>query len=139
MRFTAFDADPSAMTDASDTLRVGAILEVTHTETGETRELRPFYVVSKRTNEVSLEPATVDEWGMTVTFRRMNVNAGEVVLGIQGVQVMPDDWLVVMAYEKPFINVLWIGFLIMTGGFGLAIARRWQDDRRKAGRHTQTA
>ena len=34
------------------------------------------------------------------------------------------DWLVVQAYEKPLINLVWIGIIILSLGFVLAIYRR---------------
>ncbi len=130
--FKSFDADPSAMlTDASDTLRVGAVLDVTNAATGETRELNPVYLLQKSNGQVSFIPAAADDWNLTLTFRRMNVNTGEIVLGVEGIPVMPEDWLVVQAYEKPFINILWIGIIIMTGGFGLAFMRRIQDAKQR--------
>lgn len=133
--FKSFDADPSAMlSDTSDTLRVGAVLDVTNTQTGETRELRPVYLLRKSNGQVSFIPARAEDWNLTLTFQRMNVNTGEIVLGVEGVRVMPEDWLVVQAYEKPFINILWIGIIIMTGGFGLAFARRMRDTRQRTTR-----
>ena len=127
--FKDFDAASNAamLSDTTTVIPVGAVLEVTHLATNETRTLTPRYILNRNTNQVRFEPATAEDWDLTLTFRRMNVDTGEVVLGVDGVQVMPEDWLIVQAYEKPFINVLWFGILLMTGGFGLAFARRVQD------------
>jgi cytochrome c-type biogenesis protein CcmF len=38
--------------------------------------------------------------------------------------------VVIKALEKPFINVLWIGTLILMTGFGIAISRRIREFRK---------
>ncbi|NBC17539.1 MAG: cytochrome C assembly protein [Bacteroidetes bacterium] len=126
--FKDFDATPEAMlTDTTTVIPVGATLEVTHLATNETRTMTPRYILNRTSNQVRFEPATEEDWGLTLTFRRMNVDSGEVILGVDGVQVMPEDWVIVQAYEKPFINLLWVGIILLTGGFGLAFARRVRD------------
>jgi cytochrome c-type biogenesis protein CcmF len=50
------------------------------------------------------------------------------------VEAKPEDWLVVQAYEKPYINLLWLGTVIMFVGFGLAIFRRASDMMHRATR-----
>jgi cytochrome c-type biogenesis protein CcmF len=57
----------------------------------------------------------------------MNVDNGSINLFVEGVDVTPEDWIVVQAYEKPLINLLWVGILILTAGFGLATFRRAED------------
>ena len=76
----------------------------------------------------------VSDWGLTVTFTGMNVDNGSIRLFLEGVSVESDDWLVVQAYEKPFINFLWFGFLLLTCGFGFAAYRRYADNRHSARR-----
>ena len=34
------------------------------------------------------------------------------------------DWVIVQAYEKPFISVLWIGTLVLLAGVALSVRRR---------------
>ncbi len=42
-----------------------------------------------------------------------------------GISVRQKDWVILKALEKPMINLLWIGTLVMLGGFGIAIFRRF--------------
>jgi len=42
---------------------------------------------------------------------------------------MPENWVVVQAYTKPLISVLWGGIIILTLGFVVSIGRRVQDIR----------
>ena len=125
--FEGFAADvPSARTPDSTQIAVAARLKVTNRRTDETRRLQPIYLVmqdrSERYGQVEIE-----DWGLTLTFTGMNVDSGEARLAIEGVQVMPDDWLVVQAKEKPFIGVLWAGILTLSMGLGLAMYRRTRE------------
>ena len=38
--------------------------------------------------------------------------------------VTPEDWILVQAFEKPVISLVWIGIILLTFGFGLALVRR---------------
>lgn len=37
------------------------------------------------------------------------------------------DYIILKAVEKPFINILWLGTLVLLIGFGVAVARRYSD------------
>ncbi|SHK19961.1 cytochrome c biogenesis protein CcsA [Rhodothermus profundi] len=124
LRFVGFDTqvDPSLLPD-STTIAVAAVLHVTNLQTQETRILRPVYLV-RADRSVQYIQTRVRDWNLAITFTSMNVSSGEITLAIEGVDVMPDDWIVVQAYEKPLINLVWLGFLLMSGGIGLALMRR---------------
>ena len=115
------------VTDSTD-VAVGAILRITKQSTGVSKEVRPIYLIQKD-RSVEYVQNTISEWGITIAFTGMNVDSGSIVLGIQGVSVTPEDWVVVQAYEKPFISLVWIGFIILTLGFILSIYRRAADQR----------
>ena len=51
----------------------------------------------------------------------MDVNSGEINLVVEGIE---EDWIVVQAYEKPAISLVWIGIILLTLGFLLALVRR---------------
>ena len=46
-----------------------------------------------------------------------------------GVQTTQKDYVIMKAMEKPFINIMWIGVFVMTGGFIMAIVRRNKDSK----------
>ena len=92
------------------------------------KEVRPVYLI-QQDRSVEFVQNTITDWGITISFTGMNVDSGSIVLGIQGVSITPEDWLVVQAYEKPFISLVWIGFIILTIGFFLSIYRRAVDQR----------
>lgn len=115
------------LTDSTE-VAVGAILRITKKSTGEAKEVRPVYLIQKD-RSVEYVQNTITDWGITIAFTGMNVDSGSIVLGIQGISVTPEDWIVVQAYEKPFISLVWIGFIILTLGFFLSIYRRAADQK----------
>jgi cytochrome c-type biogenesis protein CcmF len=109
-------------------MAVGARLNVTNLKTQETRSLKPIYLVMKDNSQQYVENRVAD-WDLRMAFTQMDVNSGKATFAVEGVDVMPDDWVVVQAYAKPMISLLWLGIIIMTFGFVVAIIRRVGDIR----------
>lgn len=124
--------DPALVPDSTE-IAVAAVLDVTNLNTGVTRRLTPIYLIMEDRSQQYVQNR-VSDWGLNVTFTGMNVDNGTINLFLEGVEVEPEDWIVVQAYEKPLINMLWSGFLLLTGGFGLSIYRRFSDYRLSASR-----
>jgi len=40
------------------------------------------------------------------------------------------DWIILKAMEKPLINILWLGTLILMAGFTIATVRRYDEFRK---------
>jgi len=127
VRFVRFESNvsPDEMATASE-ISVVAVLEMTHEPTNETQELRPVYTIQED-RSVVYEEARVDAWDLGVSFTGMSVDSGEVQLEFDGVDVEPEDWVLIDAREKPLISLVWIGFIMLSFGFGIAIWRRSQD------------
>jgi cytochrome c-type biogenesis protein CcmF len=112
----------------STTITVGAVLQVTNLATMETRQMEPVYrILPDRSADFT--EAREDDWGLTLAFTGMNVDSGAINLQVAGANMGPEDWLVVQAYEKPFINFVWIGFVILSVGFLISLYRRASDVR----------
>lgn len=107
-------------------MAVAAVLHATDLETDTRRTLHPIYVVMEDRSVQYIENR-VRDWDLKVAFTEMDVNTGKINLAVEGVDVMPNDWVVVQAYTKPFISLVWIGIILMTGGFVVAIIRRARD------------
>ena len=129
MRFVNFDTnlDPATHLDSSavamSEIVVAAILDVTNLATNETRQLRPVYIIEKN-RSVNVIPDGSDDWGLEIFFTGMDANSGEIRLNVEGAEVEQADWVLVQAFEKPVISLVWIGIILLTFGFGLAIVRR---------------
>jgi cytochrome c-type biogenesis protein CcmF len=121
------DVDPSILPEDAE-IAVAAMLNVTHLASGETRLLRPVMVITTDHQQLFLKNGARD-WDFYITLSGIDVNAHAAQLAVEGVQSVPEDWIVVQAYEKPFINLLWIGLFILSFGFGISIFRRVKDQR----------
>ena len=141
--FTDYDLEPDRTTftfpstssgqaipaDSLD-LAVGAVLDVTNRTTGETRTVRPVYLIRTDRRQQFVQ-TRIPEWGLTFTFTGMRVEEDAVQLQVDGAAATPEDWVVVQAYRKPFINLLWFGTIVLMAGFVLSIMRRVQEGRER--------
>jgi cytochrome c-type biogenesis protein CcmF len=129
VKFVEFDMtlDHEQVSPSAE-VAVGARIDVFNLATGESRQLRPVYQIAED-RSVNLVSDSVPEWGLTISFAGMNVDNGAITLQVEGIQVAPEDWLVVQAYEKPMISLVWIGLILLTFGFGVSIVRRTKDER----------
>ncbi|MBL3654821.1 heme lyase CcmF/NrfE family subunit [Fulvivirga sediminis] len=61
-----------------------------------------------------------------IKFTALNIHPDENAFSI-GANTRQKDWVVLKAMEKPLINVLWGGTLLLIIGFGVAINRRYKE------------
>ena len=112
-------------------MTVGAVLALTDLASGETTEIMPVYAI-RMDRSVNAVPAYWE--AMSIFIAGMTVDTGEITLGLEG--VAGPDYVIIQAYEKPAISLVWIGIILLTGGFLLSASRRirearWQPRRRK--------
>lgn len=69
-------------------------------------------------------PDVITDLGLKISILNVHPETDEVSLGIQSRQ---KDWVVIKALEKPFVNVLWLGTLVLMTGFGVAMTRRFRE------------
>ncbi|MFN8337319.1 MAG: cytochrome c biogenesis protein CcsA [Cyclobacteriaceae bacterium] len=69
-------------------------------------------------------PDEIGDLGLKISLMNVHPESDELTLGIQTRQ---KNWVVIKAMEKPFVNVLWIGTLILMAGFGIALTRRFRE------------
>lgn len=87
---------------------------------GDTLKLAPKFII--KDNDVARPPELNQEIASRLTLEEINPEDGSIGLGIETTQ---KDWIVLQAIEKPHINVLWIGTLVMILGFIIATRRRY--------------
>ena len=123
------DLDAVGLDPADVDIAVAARLEITNHATGETRLLRPVYVITQSRQQQYVQNRAVD-WGLGVAFAGMVVDEGAIKVVVEGAETAEEEWVVVQAYEKPFISLLWIGTGLLGLGFGVSFARRLGESRR---------
>ena len=100
-------------------IAVGAVLQVVEMSTNLIEEVIPIYVI--RTDR-SVNPIGARFGGIGYYFTGMNVDTGEITLSLDGATAA--DYVVVQAQEKPAISLVWIGIILLSGGFLLSASRR---------------
>ncbi|GAB5536673.1 MAG: cytochrome c biogenesis protein CcsA [Rubricoccaceae bacterium] len=123
------DLDAIGVPADSVDLAVAAVLEVVNVETDETRTLRPVYVITKDRRQQFVQNRATD-WNFGVVFLGMEVEEGAIRLAFDGADVPEEEWVVVQAYEKPFISLLWLGTIVLGVGFAVSFGRRLSEQTR---------
>jgi cytochrome c-type biogenesis protein CcmF len=129
LTFQRFDTNvESSLLPDSTAIAVAAVLELANLSTGATHELRPIYIVMEDGRQQYIQNR-VNDWEVAVTFAGMNVDNGSANFVVEGAGVSAEDWVVIQAHEKPFINLVWLGLFMLTGGFAVAMIRRTGEQR----------
>jgi len=91
---------------------------------GEDKEYlaQPLFIIKNQ--RVGRIPYEVGELGLRLTLLNVHPETNQFSVGANTRQ---KDWVVLKAMEKPLINVLWIGTLVLMIGFGVAISRRYTE------------
>lgn len=88
---------------------------------GKTRDyfIEPIYLI--RDNFAARVPDENEALGIRLTILKIIPEKDSMIIGINTTQ---KDYIILKAIEMPFINVLWIGTVILTIGFTISIIRR---------------
>ncbi|MDU0372617.1 cytochrome c biogenesis protein CcsA [Hymenobacter endophyticus] len=81
--------------------------------------VHPVFVVRNRL--IGRVPDEVEDLGLRLSFLNVDPQKGKFTFGVSTTQ---KDYIILKAVEKPFINLLWSGTLLMAVGFGMAIYKR---------------
>lgn len=87
---------------------------------GETYQLKPYYVI--RDNMAGKIPDENTEIGLKININNIKPETDSFTLSVRTSQ---KDYIVMKAINKPLINLLWIGTLVLMLGFIIAIIRRY--------------
>jgi len=82
-----------------------------------------FLIKDKMVGRIADE---VNDLGLKFTLLNIHPETNEFTIGVNTRQ---KDWVVIKSLEKPYINVLWIGTLVLVTGFTLAMVRRIREFR----------
>lgn len=84
--------------------------------------LQPTFII--RNNQVGKLPVIDNELGIKVSLENILPEENKFVFKVNQYQ---KDYVVMKAIVKPYINILWIGTIIMLTGFTVAIFRRFEE------------
>jgi len=100
-----------------------AIIEI-QIET-KTYTLKPVFIIKEKM--MGNIPAVEEELGVKISFLNIFPNDGKFELAMETSQ---RDYIIMKAIEMPFINLLWLGALVLMLGFTVAIVRRCKEFKR---------
>lgn len=86
------------------------------------KTLEPTFII--RNNQVGKLPVIDTELGLRISLENILPEQNKFVFKVNQYQ---KDYVVMKAIVKPYINVLWIGTIIMLTGFTVAIFRRFDE------------
>ena len=84
--------------------------------------LTPSFIIKDKL--VARPPYVSDELGVRIQLNEIDPRTGNFTFAVNTTQ---RDYIVMKAFEKPLINLLWIGTLIVALGFGISTVRRYRD------------
>ncbi|WP_375417877.1 cytochrome c biogenesis protein CcsA [uncultured Hymenobacter sp.] len=120
--FAVFRAIEPAHETAGLNLKKGDLaLQADMIVSGEQRQyhVHPVFVVRDRL--VGVVADEVDDLGIRLSLKQIDPVKGKFTFGVSTTQ---KDYVILKAMEKPFINLLWSGTLLMALGFGLSLRQR---------------
>lgn len=88
---------------------------------GERKEYHAHPVMLIKNEMVGRIPEEIADLGLRLTFLSIDTENDKFKIGVNASQ---KDYIILKAVEKPFVNLLWIGTIVMTVGFVMAIVRR---------------
>lgn len=104
-----------------------SLLEVTAVLKCKTTDEKIFYAYPKfiiKKNVVIPQEDVVDELGLKLVFWKINPDDGTIEVTMSEKLSNNKDFIVMKAFVFPYINVLWLGCLIMAFGTGIAVIER---------------
>ncbi|GHA68908.1 cytochrome c biogenesis protein CcsA [Pontibacter akesuensis] len=88
---------------------------------GETKNYHAHPVLMIKDQMMGRVPEEVADLGLRLTFMNIDTENDKFTIGVNATQ---KDWIILKAMEKPFVSILWIGTIVMSIGFVMAIVRR---------------
>jgi cytochrome c-type biogenesis protein CcmF len=85
---------------------------------------RPSYIVLLEDKMIGQVPEAIEDLGLKISFLHIDPQTNSFTFGVNTSQ---KDYIVLKAIEKPMINVLWIGTVLLVLGMCMAIARRYNE------------
>ncbi|ARS37287.1 cytochrome c biogenesis protein CcsA [Pontibacter actiniarum] len=95
---------------------------------GERKNYHAHPVLMIKDQMLGRVPEEVADLGLRITFLNIDTENNKFKLGVNASQ---KDYIILKAMEKPFVNVLWIGTIVMSIGFVMAIIRRNDEGKKK--------
>lgn len=100
----------------------------------------PIYYIrtAQQVNTEENIAAEVEELGITLRFLKIDPKAGKVTLEALE-REKPMDFIIMKAVIFPYINLVWIGSLLMFVGFIVSLSSRYRESKRRSAKQSYVA
>jgi len=121
LKLSGFNPTPTNLNyiPAEGDIAIGAILAINNGLSNYIVE--PIFYI--RNNLIKTIPAQVPEVGLTINFTNVNPETGEASFEILEQEKVP-EYIIMKAIVFPYINVLWLGCILMVIGFWMSVWKR---------------
>lgn len=120
----------------STIVAIRANLSLTQRGSDSSVPLRPLFsiYVKDEQNWTYAPPVPIPGYeDASIQFTSVNPSNGGIDLKIRGIDTeVEDQWVLLVAEEKPFISVVWLGTFLLMAGFSVSIFRHWGRERKKS-------
>ncbi|MDZ7771851.1 MAG: cytochrome c biogenesis protein CcsA [Balneolaceae bacterium] len=136
--FNNYRQVPEGELDLPDStmIAVRAQLDVTDRATNSTASLQPLFAIYNKDGQSwsYAPPVTIPGTGdVSIQFSNVKPESGEIELTIRGLdETYQEEWVLLVAEEKPLISVVWLGTFVLMAGFSVSIMRHWLREREKS-------
>ena len=85
---------------------------------------KPIFLI--RNQQIGILPDVVEDVGARIALAEINPTDQTFTISVETTKT---DWIILKGVEKPGINILWIGVMIMTIGFVMSVYRRFSEEK----------
>src|SRR5699024_8142357 len=121
-----YEQEDDQMVKDSTLIAVRADITVTPRGSDSSVEMHPLFSIYQKDgkNWSFAPPMTIPGDKGSVQFSSINPETGEVELTIRGVEKKAEQpWVLLMAEEKPFVSIVWIGTFMLMADFSVSVFR----------------
>ena len=135
MNFINYAMEDSTNLPPNTNIGVRAQIQITHLASKQQFLIEPLFALyndEAGKTFVFSPPIELPGYDLTVSFSKVYPESGEIDLTINGLdEEYESEWILVVAEQKPFISVVWLGTFLLMIGFSVSIFRHWGRERKK--------
>lgn len=122
------DVDRKALGLEENDIAVAAKLEIMDVN-NKVREFNPLFII--RGQRVFSKETIVEDLGLKIAFINIDPDNGNAIISIAEKKENKREFIIMKAIIFPYINVLWIGCILLIVGSMMAVRKRFRDLRRQ--------
>lgn len=129
-QFTFQNFVPASEESLPENTQIGvrSLIRIEHEPSGRAFEAEPLFAVytEEGRSYTYSPPIDIREWGMSVLFTSVHPETDSIELSVYGLdENFEEDWVLVVAEQKPFVSIVWMGTFMLMAGFSISIFRHW--------------